>query len=318
MVRTIIGLVGALIALPIVAYYYDHPLDKLQWDALILAVRLMLTVALLSFLVSEVTRNYSQVDKLWSIMPVVYCWHFARAAQWDERLVLMAVMVTIWGLRLSFNFARRGGYHWIPWKGEEDYRWGILRKDPNLKGRLRWGLFNLFFISLYQQSLISLFTLPAVMAMEGRGADIGFPDGFAAGIMLGLIILETIADQQQYNYQEAKYRRIRNKEPLTGDYALGFCTRGLWRMARHPNYAAEQLIWVAFYLFSVAATGRWLNWSLAGAVLLMLLFLGSSDFSEKISAAKYPAYRAYQRQVPRFWGLKKRQLSFDGKEKNNP
>ena len=37
------------------------------------------------------------------------------------------------------------------------------------------------------------------------------------------------------------------------------------------------------------------------AVLLMLLFLGSSDFSEKISAGKYPGYAEYQKRVPRFW-----------------
>jgi len=50
----------------------------------------------------------------------------------------------------------------------------------------------------------------------------------------------------------------------------------------------------------VAATGRWVNWSLAGGLLLVLLFLGSSDFSEKISAGKYPEYEGYQKRVPRF------------------
>jgi steroid 5-alpha reductase family enzyme len=74
----------------------------------------------------------------------------------------------------------------------------------------------------------------------------------------------------------------------------------LWSLARHPNYASEQAIWLSFYLFSVAATGRWVNWSLAGGLLLVLLFLGSSDFSEKISAGKYPDYEGYQKRVPRF------------------
>lgn len=35
-------------------------------------------------------------------------------------------------------------------------------------------------------------------------------------------------------------------------------------------------------------------------MLLCLLFVGSSDFSEKISAGKYPAYRDYQQRVGRF------------------
>jgi len=75
---------------------------------------------------------------------------------------------------------------------------------------------------------------------------------------------------------------------------------GLWRFSRHPNYFAEQAIWVCFYLFSVSASGQWLNWSIAGSLLLILLFIGSSTFSEEISAGKYPAYADYQKHVPRF------------------
>jgi len=50
----------------------------------------------------------------------------------------------------------------------------------------------------------------------------------------------------------------------------------------------------------VSATGLWANWSIAGAVLLVLLFIGSSNFSEEISANKYPDYKNYQKKVPRF------------------
>ena len=35
-------------------------------------------------------------------------------------------------------------------------------------------------------------------------------------------------------------------------------------------------------------------------LLLIILFKGSSDFSEEISANKYPEYKDYQRSVPRF------------------
>jgi steroid 5-alpha reductase family enzyme len=39
---------------------------------------------------------------------------------------------------------------------------------------------------------------------------------------------------------------------------------------------------------------------LVGAVLLLILFQGSADFSEKISAEKYPAYSDYMKRVGRF------------------
>ena len=118
--------------------------------------------------------------------------------------------------------------------------------------------------------------------------------------MIFFVIFENVADQQLWNYQTVKYAKKANKEPLAGDYAKGFMDKGLWSKMRHPNYFSEQSIWLVFYLFSVAASGRWLNWSVMGIILLLLLFQGSADFSEKISAEKYPAYKDYLKRVPRF------------------
>ena len=51
-----------------------------------------------------------------------------------------------------------------------------------------------------------------------------------------------------------------------------------------------------------AASGQWFNWTIAGCLLLIVLFQGSSAFSEEISADKYPEYADYQRKVARFLG----------------
>jgi steroid 5-alpha reductase family enzyme len=232
-------------------------------------------------------------------MPVVYTWYIAYAGNFDARLTLMALTVTLWGARLTFNFARKGGYSWVPWKGEEDYRWGILRKQPLLSSRWAWVAFNLFFISFYQLGLILLLTLPSLIALRGIGQPISWLDYSAAIVIVGLIVIETIADQQQYDFQTEKYRRINASEPL-GEYAHGFVRTGLWAKSRHPNFIAEQLIWFVFYFFSVAATGYLLNWTLAGSILLILLFVGSSGFTEKISSGKYIDYSEYQKKVKRF------------------
>lgn len=300
MVRTILFLVITLLAIPFVAIYYDQPLGPEQWYALHSLALATGAVALTCFLAGELTRNNSQVDKLWSILPAFYVGYVALSSGWNPRLTLMFALVFAWAARLTFNFWRRGGYHWIPWMGEEDYRWSILRRDPNLQGRVRWTLFHFFFISGYQNALILLFTLPSIVAWQGASTPLNGIDYAAAGLMLLFLVLETIADQQQWNFQTEKHRRRNAGEPLTPPYDKGFCDTGLWAWVRHPNYAAEQAIWLSFYLFSVAATGRWFNWSIAGAVLLCLLFVGSSDFSEKISAGKYPAYEAYQQRIGRF------------------
>jgi steroid 5-alpha reductase family enzyme len=301
MLRTILVLIATLVALPLVAFYFDAPLSGAQTSTVKDLFTGMLLLGLACFAVSELSRNYSQVDKIWSLAPIAYAWFVALESDWNQRLVLMAFLVTLWGLRLTYNFARRGGYHWLFWKGDEDYRWAILRQQAPLNRPLAWSAFNLFFISLYQNTLILLFTLPAIVAWQGANKPLGLWDGLLATCFLLLLLLETLADQQQWDFQREKYRRIEADEPMTGDYAQGFLSSGLWGKVRHPNYAAEQAIWLVFYAFSVAATGRWINWSLAGVLLLMLLFLGSSDFSEKISAKKYPGYAGYQQRVPRFW-----------------
>lgn len=300
MIKTSIILIITFIIVPIATYYLDEPLTAEQSGILWNCIYICLGVATYCFIVSQLTGNCSQVDKLWSIIPLVYAWYIAVAGGMDTRLVLMAILVTLWGIRLTYNFSRRGAYSWKFWTGEEDYRWEVLRQKPELKGKVRWFFFNLFFISFYQQGLLLLITLPALIALRGRETPLGLPDYVATALFVIFLVIETIADQQQWNYQQEKHRKIKAGEKLTGIYALGFTHTGLWRWIRHPNYMAEQAIWISFYLFSVAATGSWLNWSIAGCLLLLVLFQGSSDFSESISAEKYPEYKAYQEKTGRF------------------
>ncbi len=270
-----------------------------QYELLRGGVELALGAALLAFVVSEVSHNYSQVDRLWSILPGVFAWYFAAGSGWMPRPVLMATLVTLWGARLTFNFWRRGGYGWPPWTGVEDYRWAVLRAKPPLDTRWGWLLFNLFFVSLYQVGLLLLITLPSVAA-AGAARPLSRLDLIATLMFLGFVVVEAIADQQQYDFQTEKAKQRASGEKLTGDVKRGFRTTGLFGLARHPNFAAEQMIWVAYYLFSVAATGSWVTWYGAGAVLLVLLFQGSTSFTESISMGKYPEYAEYRRQVPRF------------------
>lgn len=300
MLRTIILLILSLLLIPVSIIYFDKALSESQWAVLTELLQLYLAVAILCFAVGEWTGNVSQVDKLWSLMPIVYAWLMTVRGGWDERLVLMAVLVTCWGARLTYNFSRRGGYSWKFWEGEEDYRWSVLRQNPLFSNRFSWLAFHLFFICLYQQGLILLFTLPMLIAFEGIGQGLGWVDYTAAGLFVSFLVTETIADQQQFKFQSEKYRRLRAGENL-GEYSHGFVRSGLWSIVRHPNYASEQLIWLSFYVFSIAASERALNWSLTGGILLLLLFLGSADFSEKISSDKYPEYQTYMQKTPRFW-----------------
>ena len=169
-------------------------------------------------------------------------------------------------------------------------------------------LFDLFFISIYQNVLVLMITFPALVNM-GSAAPVNWVDCLAAVLTAGFVLYETIADEQQWRFQSRKWamlREGRTLESLPAPYDKGFNTTGLWRLSRHPNYFAEQGTWIAFYLFSVAAGIGIVNWSIAGALLLVVLFLGSSAFAEEISSGKYPEYKQYQQTVSQFLPLKPR------------
>jgi steroid 5-alpha reductase family enzyme len=288
--KTTLLLITTLIVAPILAYILDEPPSEEQVKIIHLLGIICLSNIILCFVVSTITQNYSQVDKLWSIMPIVYAWITAWQADWESRLLIMALLVTIWGVRLTYNFYRRGGYHWKIWAGEEDYRWSVLRQRKEFNSPIKWMLFNLFFISIYQMLLILLFTIPIVKCMGGDPLSI--VDWILATFFILFVVIETIADQQQWSFQNNKKRYPKK--------CRGFLDTGLWGIVRHPNYAAEQAIWIVFYFFSISATGVWVNWSIIGCILLVFLFKGSSDFSESISLGKYPEYKEYQKSIPRF------------------
>ena len=246
---------------------------------------IFLAVTAATWILSLITREYSWTDRIWSIVPVAYVWVFAASSGFEARLVLMAVLVTAWGARLTFNFARKGGYA----PGGEDYRWAILR------GRLRpwqFQVFNFAFISLYQNLIIWLITLPALTVYQNP-RPLEPWDWVLAVVFVAALAGETLADQQQWNYQQwKKMQRMAGQ-----DAGAGFVQTGLFRYSRHPNFFFEQAQWWLFYGFAVVASGTWLHWTLAGPVLLTLLFAGSTVFTESISSSRYPTYRQYQRRT---------------------
>lgn len=101
-------------------------------------------VAFITWILTLIHKNYSQVDRIWSILPVVYSWGFVYTAvafnpgyepavQIDSenkkedlkflkgsnsilesdvssiiRLVIISGFITMWGCRLTYNFWRKG------------------------------------------------------------------------------------------------------------------------------------------------------------------------------------------------------------------
>ena len=293
----------SLVVCPILYVYVGPALNDLQIETLKTIGIVAGCSAFLCFVLGEITRNNSQVDKIWSILPFVYCWIVAVKGGMQPRLVVMAVLATLWGVRLTFNFARKGAYKLKFWEGEEDYRWQVLRSTSPFNKRVVWFVFDLFFISIYQNALILMLTFPALVCMNST-IPFGWVDAVAAVLMFGFIVYETVADEQQWKFQTKKWAMIKDGkklEELPTPYNKGFNTFGLWSVSRHPNYLAEQAIWASLYIFSIGAGMGVFNWSMIGALLLIVLFSGSTSLAEGISSDKYLEYAGYCKKVNKFF-----------------
>jgi steroid 5-alpha reductase family enzyme len=257
---------------------------------------LLIVATVVTWVASLVTRNYSWVDRAWSILPVAYVWLFAVAdGVASARVILVAVLVTLWGIRLTANLARKGGYR----RGGEDYRWTRVRSTMPA---WLFQVVNLLFIAVFQNVLLWFLALPVLWVTGPPPAPFSGWYWLLAVAFLTALGGETIAVQQQWNFQQRKKAEI----AAGGAPAARFCQTGLFARSRHPAWFFEVIQWWIVFLFAVVANGRGI-WApqglipiILGAVLLSALFAGSVRITEKISRERYPEYAEYQARVSPF------------------
>ncbi|KAI5293696.1 hypothetical protein KEM52_005305 [Ascosphaera acerosa] len=303
-----------LCALP--ARLYDAGLDfdalKHVWlttNPLMMALAVALATAPVFFVVGEANRNYSQVDRCWGLLPVLFNVHYLLWAHMHglPTLTLRAIVVLsyAWGLRLTYNYWRKGGFK----VGSEDYRWAIVQEKLN--SRFLFAIINAVFIATWQPVLLMLITAPSyIMTLYSTLPDqrLEIYDLTVLEAMVAALVIETVADNQQWDYQTAKHEfkrtgrvsaRVKDRYSRQ-DLERGFNIHGLFSWSRHPNFAAEQAIWVLFHQWTLLKARVWFNWAGLGPLCYVLLFQASTTLTERISSSKYPEYKEYQRVVGMF------------------
>ncbi|KAK4552512.1 hypothetical protein LTR86_010356 [Recurvomyces mirabilis] len=254
--------------------------------------------------VSEINKNYSQVDRVWSILPTIYHIHYAIWARANGlptgKVDSVLTFSLIWTARLTYNYWRKGGYN----IGSEDYRWELIKGKI---GQPWFFILNVVFIASMQSVLLFAVTTPTyLLLLTSRLSALQSPleqgiATFLARFLLCLVAFEWFADGQQWTYHEAKHAYQDTAKVPEGwtraQLDRGFNTTGLFRYSRHPNFAAEQTIWITLYSWAAWETGVPWNWTVGGVISYVLVFAGSTPITEWISSGKYPEYSLYQKRV---------------------
>lgn len=199
-------------------------------------------VSVYVWVMEKITGNASQVDGLWTFLPLIYSAHFTvhkyftyqpaklslfggvqHASIWDKvepRLALMTTLSVLWSVRLTYNAYRRGMFK----PGEEDYRWPLLRKNMS---RPVWEIFSIFFIAIAQNILLASTALPNYLlltttSVKHTTAPVPRPvsklvlgDYVLAALFVLNLTIQFIADQQQWNYQNYKRGKTPQEKPLS-------------------------------------------------------------------------------------------------------
>ena len=78
-------------------------------SAFVTSVYMCLGNATMTLVGTWLSREYSWTDRLWSVTPFFYVLFFASESAFDARCTLMALLALLWSVRLTWNYARKGG-----------------------------------------------------------------------------------------------------------------------------------------------------------------------------------------------------------------
>lgn len=238
------------------------------------------------FVFSMLFNNSSFYDAYWSVAPVALGAFWIWAARNNDpnvlRQAIVLGLVTLWGVRLTFNWAR--GWTGL---GHEDWRYVDLRAKH---GSSYW-LVSFAGIHFFPTVLVFAGCLALWAAASDGTKPLGVIDGFAACVTAFAVWLEATADKQ--------LRRFVLSKPAQG----AMLDSGLWAYSRHPNYLGEISFWFGLFLFGLAA-GHHYWWTAAGFVSMLLLFLFVSiPLIETRHLTRRPAYAELMKRVPMLFPL---------------
>lgn len=202
------------------------------------------------WVVSVRLRDSSIVDIFWGAGFVLAVWAvFLIVNSPGARDWLIAILVSIWGIRLTIHVGARNIGH------GEDFRYTQMRK----KRPGKWWWQSFFIVFIFQGFLMWVIASPlTAIQLPSINDPLGFLDYIAVIVWAIGFFFEAVGDYQLARFKSAP----ENKGKLL--------KTGLWRFTRHPNYFGDAAQWWGFYLIALSA-GAW--WTLISPILMTYLLV---------------------------------------------
>lgn len=249
------------------------------------AIILIFMIVLWGF--SLLLHNSSIVDIFWGLGFVVSAWfyNFITPDGVLLRKIILLLLVSIWGLRLSIHILTRN------WGKPEDFRYQKWREESGKN----WWWISLFRVFILQGVLMWIISAPLLAAQYlHKTSSITWLDYIGVFLWLIGFFFEAVGDLQLRKFISNK----ENKGKLLN--------QGVWKYTRHPNYFGDSAQWWAYYLIALAA-GGW--WTLFSPIIMTLFLIKVSGVAllEKTLVETKPGYKEYVRTTSAFipWFPKK-------------
>jgi steroid 5-alpha reductase family enzyme len=234
---------------------------------------LILLVVTLIWAASLYFKNSSIIDIFWGPLFVLTVWlvFFNTPDGFVPRKILVASLVSIWGLRLAWFVFKRN--HGKP----EDFRYAAWRTQNGSS----WWWLSFFKVFILQGIIAWIICWPLIPSLySNQPAQISILD--VAGLIIWMIGFTFEAGG---DYQLARFK----SNPANKGKVFN---QGLWKYTRHPNYFGDAAQWWGWFLISLGA-GGW--WTIFSPIIMTFLLVRVSGVAmlEKTLAVEKPGYREY-------------------------
>lgn len=245
---------------------------------------IILIFTTLVFFVALLKKDNSIIDTVYGLGFILTAYVLTylklQVAQVSPYTVLILILVTIWGFRLSYRIFRKNR------NKDEDFRYKAWREEWMQEGKAYFLVRSHLQIFVLQGIVISIVLLPFTMSLLGAGT---YPTLLSIGTIVWLVgfFFEFIGDYQLDRF-------IKRKNEQTGN----IMKRGLWKYTRHPNYFGEATMWWGLALIGYGATASF--WVFLSPVLITYLLVRVSGIPMLEAKWSGDEWEEYKRKTSAF------------------